>query len=342
VRRRALLQALALAGLVPPTCLLGAAHAAGPASVDDLERLAGELTLYLGRGEGGLYEDILEAIGERSPALELNVRRGPSTALANTLAAEARVGRVRADVFWSIDSASLGVAREFADEVPVPDDLAAQLKPGFRYPGWIPVSGRVRTIAYNSERLTAADIPSSVMSLPETGLRFGWAPAYGSFQSFITAMRLLEGEAATRDWLRAMRGQATQYAGELGVVMAASRGEIDLGFANHYYALRLRQGQPDAPVALAFTRGDAGCLLNASGAMLFRDADPAVGFVRHLLTREVQGFLAREAYEIPLVDGIPPPAGLPPIAEIKPPEVDLERLADLQPTLKLLRETGVL
>ena len=348
MRRRALLRSLALAGLLPSLPAFatmragGGSAAAVPVSVDDLPNLSGELTLYLGRGEGGLYEDILDAIRGRNPGLELSVRRGPATALANTLAAEAQVGRIRADVFWSIDAASLGVVADRADVAPVPDDLKRQLRPAFRYTGWIPVSGRVRTIAYNTDVLSASDVPDSVMALPDTDLKFGWAPAYGSFQSFVTAMRLLEGEAATREWLLAMRDKATRYAGEFGVVMAVSRGEVDLGFANHYYALRMKQGKPDAPVALAFTPNDAGSLLNASGAAMFNDSELTTGFVRHLLTEEVQSYLAREAYEIPLVAGVPSPEGLPPVAEIDPPEVDLEQLADLQPTLALLRETGVL
>ncbi|MGK7294833.1 MAG: extracellular solute-binding protein [Candidatus Wenzhouxiangella sp. M2_3B_020] len=348
MRRRALLRSLALAGLLPSLPAFAAMRADGssagpaPVSVDDLPKLSGELTLYLGRGEGGLYEDILDAIRGRNPELELSVRRGPATALANTLAAEAQVGRIRADVFWSIDAASLGVVADRAAVAQVPDDLKQQLQPAFRYAGWVPISGRVRTIAYNTDALSPSDVPDSVMALPETDLKFGWAPAYGSFQSFVTAMRLLEGESATREWLLAMRDKATRYAGEFGVVMAVSRGEVDLGFANHYYALRMKQGKPDAPVALTFTPNDAGSLLNASGAAMFNDSELTIGFVRHLLTEEVQSYLAREAYEIPLVAGISSPEGLPPIAEIDPPEVDLERLADLQPTLALLRETGVL
>lgn len=343
MHRRALLRGLAAAGLLRPAWALAqGADAPEPVSVDTLPRLEGELTLYLGRGEGGLYENILEAIEKRNPDLDLSVRRGPSTALANTLVAEARAGRVRADLFWSIDASSLGLVAAHASPPPVPETLRNQLKAGFRYAHWIPISGRVRTLPYHSARLTAVDVPDSVMALPDTDLRFGWAPAYGAFQSFVTAMRLLEGEDATRDWLRAMAEKSTTYAGEFGVVMAVSRGEVDVGFANHYYTLRLKQGKPDAEVGLAFTRHDAGCLLNASGATILRPSELAVNFVRHLLTREVQSYLAREAYEIPLVAGVPAPEGLPPVSEINPPRVDLEQLADLQPTLALLRQAGVL
>ena len=345
MRRRALLQAMAAAGALP--AVLPAARASEPAapepvSVDALPLLRGELTLYLGRGEGGLYENILAAIRKRNPELTLNVRRGPSTALANTLAAEARAGRVRADVFWSIDASSLGLVAEHAAPVPVPASLRDQLKPGFRYASWVPVSGRIRTLPFNTARLAAGDVPASVMDLPDTDFRFGWAPAYGAFQSFVTAMRLLEGEDATGAWLEAMAARSTEYAGEFGVVMAVSRAEVDLGFANHYYTLRLKQGKPEVPVDLAFTRNDAGCLVNASGAAVLSSSELASGFVAHLLTREVQSYLAREAFEIPLVAGVSPPEGLPPLASLELPRVDLEKLADLRPTLALLRRAGVL
>ncbi len=101
-------------------------------------------------------------------------------------------------------------------------------------------------------------------------------------------------------------------------------------------------GKPDARVDLAFTNNDAGCLVNASGIVALGEGDLPINFIRYLLTREVQSYLAREAYEIPLVSGVEPPQGLPPLNEISPPAVDLTRLADLRPTLDLMRDAGVL
>jgi len=345
MRRRRFIEAMMLAGLAssPLRLLANVADQPGaPLLVDSLPHLSGKLTLYLGRGEGGLYEDVLTAIRKRNPDLDLRVRRGPSVALANTLVAEAGAGRVRADLFWSIDAGSLGLVAERAKVPEVPDDLRQCLLPQFRYRSWVPVSGRMRTLPFHSAAAMADQIPDQVMTLPETGYRFGWAPAYGAFQSFVTAMRLLEGEEATRAWLRAMKPRATSYAGEFGVVMAVERGEVDVGFANHYYTLRLKQGKPEARVDLALTRNDAGSLLNASGVLMLKRSPLVEGFVRHLLTQEVQGFLAREAFEIPLVSGVQAPEGLPDVAELQPPELDLERLADLRPTLALMRRSGVL
>lgn len=349
MQRRQFLQTLAAAGALgslPYPAAATVTPAASAPSVTTLPALDGKLTLYLGRGEGGLYENVLQAIEDRNPGLELGIRRGPTAALANAIVAEAQAGIRRADLFWAVDSGAIGLVSNAGLARTLPSDLAGQLKPGFRFDHWLPVTGRVRTIPYHSGRLSAADIPKDIMSLPARGFRIGWAPAYASFQSFITAMRILEGEDATVDWLQRVSRNAKTYAGELGVVLAVARGEVDIGFANHYYTLRLKSGKPDAQVALAFTEGDAGCLVNASGILALgddtsRDELP-VNFIRYLFTREVQSFLAEEAYEIPLVNGVALPAGLPSLDSISPPAIDLTRLADQRPTLDLMRKAGVL
>jgi iron(III) transport system substrate-binding protein len=318
------------------------AKARAALSVEELPELTGDLTVYLGRGEGGLYRHIVEAIRKRNPELNLSVRRAGSASLANTLAQEAEHGEPRADLFWSIDMSSLGMVADRGLASDIPADLQGLVKPAFRYPQLAPISGRVRTLAYNSERLSAADLPDDIMALADSDLSVGWAPAYGAFQSFVTAMRLLEGEQATRQWLRALQPRATEFAGELGAVMAAERGEVDVSFANHYYTLRLKEGKPDATVDLAFTREDAGALMSTSGVAVLHPGETAHNFVRYLLSKEVQAYLAKEAFEIPLVPDVPTPEGLPAIEDLHPPDLDLTRLADIQPTLSLMREVGLL
>ena len=341
IDRRTLLKSAAALGLLGPARVL-AATGAGPRaeSADDLPPLVGELSVYLGRGEGGLYDDIVAAIRKRNPELELNIRRAPSAALANTLIAEAKAGVRRADLFWSIDASSLGAVAAEGVSQSIPESIQSQIKPDFRYNEWAAISGRLRTLPYNPTRLNAARIPDDIMAFADTDLKIGWAPAYGAFQSFITAMRLLEGEQRTKQWLLGVKKQAKSYAGELGVVMAVARGEVDLGFANHYYTLRLKQGKPDADVKLALTNDDAGSLVNSSGVLLLDDKPLARNFLRYLLSREVQSYLAREAYEIPMAPGVALPEGLPNV--IHPPSLDLTQLSDLKPTLDLLRETRVL
>jgi iron(III) transport system substrate-binding protein len=325
-----------------PFSLAHAVSAAGSVSVETLPKLEGDLTLYLGRGEGGLYENVLDAIKKRNPKLNLKVRRGGSAALANTIVAETKAGVKRADLFWAVDTGSIGMVTDSGAAKPLPSTVTSQLKDGFQYPSWSPVTGRVRTLPYNTERVKPEQIPDSIMALADSDLKIGWAPAYSSFQSFVTAMRILEGENATRSWLKGINKNAKKYAGELGVVMGVERGEVDVGFANHYYTLRLKSGKPDANVALAYTNNDAGCLVNASGIVALSEGDLPVNFIRYLLTHEVQSYLAREAYEIPLVQDVAAPEGLASLSSLSPPELDLRKLADLRPTLNMMRDVGVL
>jgi iron(III) transport system substrate-binding protein len=332
------LAALAAAGALP----FNLTPALAAVSVDELPELKGELTLYLGRGEGGLYENVIKAIEERNPELKLRIRRGPTASLTNAILAEAKAGVKRADLFWAVDSGAIGMVTNEGLAKPLPSDLTGQLHQNFQFPDWTPVTGRVRTVPFNTERLKAEDIPDDIMALADSDFKIGWAPAYASFQSFVTAMRILKGDNVTSDWLRGVDARAKKFAGELGVVMAVERGEVDLGLANHYYSLRLKSGKPDARVDLAFTRNDAGCLVNASGILALSDGDLPINFIRYLLSQEVQSYLAEQAYEIPLVDGVKPPAGLPGLELISPPEVDLTKLADLRPTIDLMRNVGIL
>jgi iron(III) transport system substrate-binding protein len=194
VKRRTFIQGLAAFGAIGalplPLSRALAANIANPVSVDDLPKLEGELTLYLGRGEGGLYENVLQAIQDRNPNFKLGIRRGPTAALANTIVAEAKAGVRRADLFWAVDSGAIGLVSDAGLAQPIPSDLSAQLQPQFRYKDWAPVTGRVRTIPYNTSRLTKEQIPTSIMDIADSDLSIGWAPAYASFQSFVTAMRI--------------------------------------------------------------------------------------------------------------------------------------------------------
>lgn len=346
MQRRAFIRGMAATGIIGSGFGLSGfariANAANSISVDQLPKLTGELTLYLGRGEGGLYENVLQAIQDRNPGFELNIRRGATAALANTLIAEAKAGVKRADLFWAVDTGSIGVVTDAGLAKPLPQDLIQQLSPGFQYPLWSPVTGRIRTLPYNTDRLTGDEIPDSILALADSDVKIGWAPAYASFQSFVTAMRLLEGDKVTKDWLKAINSKAKKYAGELGVVMGVERGEVDIGFANHYYTLRLKAGKPDASVSLAYTNNDAGCLVNASGIVALSDGELPVNFIRYLLTKEVQSYLASEAYEIPLVSDVASPPGLQDLSTLNPPELDLRKLADLRPTINMMRSIGLL
>jgi iron(III) transport system substrate-binding protein len=319
----------------------------GGTRISELPALSGELTIYLGGGEGGLYRDLIDKLENIYPDLSTNVRPYGTSEGANTIITEG--SSTPADVFWSVDAGSLAAVAAEGLTSTLPDEVTDPVPEQFHPEGdWVGTAGRARAIPYNTEALDESDIPDDVMELPNTEFagQMGWGPTYGAFQAFITAMRITEGEQATREWLQGMVDAGiTEYGNEFFVANAVADGELAAGFGNHYYALRVQEARPEAPIDLAFTSGDAGALINVAGAAVLEPSpkqELAQNFVRHLLSAEVQEFFATRAYAYPMIPGVPPVGGLPRIDELEPPEFDLARLSEIGPTVELMREVGVL
>ena len=95
-------------------------------------------------------------------------------------------------------------------------------------------------MAYNTEALTAADMPASILDFtdPEWKGRIGWAPSKASLQSFVTALRVLESEDVARTWLEGIQANEPKvYEGNAQALQGVAAGEIDVAFINHYYLL---------------------------------------------------------------------------------------------------------
>ena len=309
------------------------------------EEATGPITVYSGRNEelvGWVFDDFTEATG-----IEVRVRYGDTAELASTILEEGDASP--ADVYVAQDAGALG-ALESADRLTtLPDDILDLVDENFRAPSgaWTGVTGRVRVLAYNTDTLSEADVPDSVFALtdPEWQGRVGWAPTNGSFQAFVTAMRVAEGEEVTRRWLEDMlANDPVVFSNNTGAVEGVSRGEADVALVNHYYLYRFLAEDPGFNVANKYLPGDIGGLVNIAGVGILSSSDnqtAAAELVRYLLGEEVQSFFGQEtdALEFPLVSGVESP-DLPSLESLDPPQVDLSRLEDLQGTLELLNEVN--
>ncbi|MBV0903075.1 extracellular solute-binding protein [Haloarcula salina] len=320
-------------------------------SIQDLPNLSGSMNLYIGGGEGGIYFQFVEMLQEIYPDFQVFASSASSSSLAQTVVQEVEAGSPQADVFWSIDASSLGYVADNEAYEPLPEDVVEPVPSGFRGAdnAWVGVAGRARSIPYNTNELSESDIPNKVAEFPNTDVlagTMGWAPTYGAFKSFVTAMRLLRGPEATREWLVSMREAGTErYPNEFVVSNQVADGALNAGFANHYYALRVKNQRPNAPIDLAFTEGDAGALVNVAGALRIQGTekdDLVNNFIRHLLSAEAQEFFTTVSFAYPMIPGVAPPGGLPTTDQLNPPDIDLAELSDLEPTLELMREANVL
>ncbi|MFB6268695.1 MAG: extracellular solute-binding protein [Halobacterium sp.] len=324
--------------------------APGGTSIEDLPDLDGQLSVYLGGGEGGRYVNLMELFNQYYDGFEATWDPQPSSQLANTIVKEHESGTTQADVFWSVDAGSLAYVAENGATTKLSSETTDPVFDRY-HPNdqWVGVAGRSRAIPYNTNQFSESDMPTSIDAFA-TESRFadamGWAPTYGAFHGFVTAMRQLRGDEATREWLNGMLDQGvSRYQNEYLVAQATANGEIGAGFGNHYYAILVLADRPDAPIDLAFTENDAGSLVNASGAAVLSgasDPDLAELFVRHLLSAEAQEFLATRGFAYPMIPGVKPVGPLPTLDELNPPELDLQKLSDVQPTLELLRDVGIL
>lgn len=313
----------------------------GGTPMAEMPPLKGELTVYSGRGEF-LVGDLLAYIENLYDEFTLIQRYGGSTDLVNQILNEGDGSP--ADVFFSVNAGALGALTDADRAQSLPDDLLELVRSEFRTDEWIGTSGRARAVPYNTDQFSADQMPVEIMAYPEFEGTVGWAPGYGSAQAFVTAMRYLEGEEATREWVRGITDIARTYPDELAICQAVADGDIDAGFTNHYYIQRVIDATPGAPLATHFTRGDAGAVFNVAGAAVVdtaADADVAANFVRHLLSAEAQDYFARTNFEYPLIPEVQPVGNIPTIDELDVPDLDLTVLSDLEPTIDLMRDEGV-
>ena len=320
----------------------GSASEAGSASEE------GSLVVYSGRNEE-LVGPIIERFEEES-RIDVEVRYGDTAELAATILEED--ANSPADVFLSQDAGALGAVADRGLLSPLSGDVLERVEERFRDPDgrWVGVSGRARVVAYNTGALGAEDLPNSILEFadPEWEGRLGWAPTNGSFQAFVTALRLIEGEEAAREWLEGIEANdPREYENNLAILQGVASGEIEAGFVNHYYLFQLQEEEGgDVPANNYYLRnGDPGALVNVAGVGILGTSDnaPEAGeLLDFLLSEEAQQYFADETFEYPLVAGIPINEELVPLSEIETPNIDLSNLDDLEGTLELLRETGAL
>ncbi|SDH77254.1 iron(III) transport system substrate-binding protein [Sinosporangium album] len=341
-----------IAAAIIPLALLatacgGGEPAAAPTSSEDPEKFEdASLVIYSGRNEnlvGPLIDKLKTATG-----LDVQVRYGDSAELAAQILEEGE--RTRADLFFSQDAGALGALSKAGVLAPLPQPLLDRVPEKYRSADgtWIGVSGRARVIVYDPR--TVQDPPKSVFDLtdPKYKDKVGWAPTNASFQSFVTALRLVSGEDKARKWLEDMKANGTQtFSNNGNILNAVDEGKVSAGLINHYYWYEkvAEKGEAGVPSKLSFpAEGDPGALVNVAGVSVLKASKhgaAAQKAAEFMLGTEAQKYFADETKEYPLVEGVATAPGLPALDSIKGPDLDLSKLDSLEQTLTLLKEVGL-
>ncbi|MGH3941747.1 MAG: iron ABC transporter substrate-binding protein [Pseudonocardiaceae bacterium] len=323
--------------------LVGLAGCGGGDGIDD-----SDLVIYSGRQEA-LVGPLIERF-EQQTGIATSVRYGNTAQLAAQLLEEG--DSTPADVYFSQDGGALGALDQAGRLEILPPDVLNAVPARYRADNgsWVGTSGRARVIVYDPRQVAESDVPDSVFDLTDPRWRgkVGIAPSNASFETFVTAMRVLSGEDAARQWLTDMRANEVQiFDNNILILNAVKDGVIPLGLINHYY---FYEQVAEAGAAAMTARlkylpgGDPGALVNVAGAGILRGSDHAEEsrrFVEFLLSEQSQAYFAQETKEYPLVAGIPVATELPPLESLQAPQIDLSDLNGLEQTLKMIEDAGL-
>ena len=331
--------------------VLAAAACSGNAAGDEAEEDAvdeSKLVVYSGRQESLVQPVVDDFVAETG--IEVSVRYGNTAQLAAQIIEEG--DRTKADAYFSQDGGALGALSKEGMLAELPADVLDLVDPRYRADDgtWIGTSARARVIVYDPDKLNEAEVPDSVFELtePQWKGKVGISPSNASFEAFVTAMRVLYGEDKAREWLEGMAANDVQlFDNNVLILNAAEDGVIALGLINHYYWYEqvAEEGLEAVPARLNFLPGgDPGSLVNVAGVGVLAASDrqdEAARFVEYLLGDDAQTYFAQDTKEYPLIEGIPTAEGLPPLASLQTPEIDLSDLDTLEATLEMIEEAGL-
>jgi iron(III) transport system substrate-binding protein len=335
---------------VATTAVATAVAATAPTSSPKAEPVSlkgRKLVVYSGRAER-LIKPIISQF-EFETGVEVSVRFADSAELAATLLEEG--DRTKANIFFAQDAGALGALTKEKRFAKIPTATLNRVDVKYRADDatWVGISGRARVFVFDPRQITSP--PKSIKDLidPKYRGKVGYVPTNASFQSFVTAMRVSTGDAATKDWLTAFKNnRPVVFPSNGAVVVAANKGEIAVGLVSHYYLYEriAADGKSNVYVQNEYPeKGDLGGLVNVAGIGILKESatDPAaLAFVEFMLGKEAQTYFADKTFEYPLVPSVARHPTLPPIQTVEGPAIDLSKLDSLKETLELLRSVGML
>ncbi len=338
------------ASLLVVACGNDDAEPAADTSTDGTEQVAeGSITVYSGRSEE-LVSPILDSF-TAATGIEVDLRAGDSGEMAALLLTEGDASP--ADLFFSQDAGALGAVEAAGLLTDLPDATLESVDEAYRSKAgkWVATSGRMRVLVYNPDLVADAELPASIDGLLDAKWKgkIGFAPTNASWQSFVTALRVLRGEDAARTWLEGFAdNDPVAYEKNGAVRDAVNDGEVAVGLVNHYYLYEKILAEGAAAVKAKnhyFRNGDPGSLVNVAGVGILASSDntaAAQALVDYLLSEDGQTYFAEKTFEYPVASGVVQYAELPSLDDVAPPSIDLSDLKSIEATQELLSDVGLL
>ncbi len=331
---------MALAALA----LAGAACSAGGSG--------GGTTITLYNGQHEQTTAALVTAFEHQTGINVKVRSDTESVLVNQIQTEGSASP--ADVVYTENSLGLEQLQEHHLLAPIDPSTLAAVPARYSSPTghWVGVSARVSTMIYNTDQLSPAQLPKSVMdlALPAWRGKLGLAQGEVDFYPVVASIARAHGRPAAEAWLAGVKANAggNIYPDNETLVNEVNQGHVQIGIINDYYWYRQRAevGASAIHSAVAtFAPGDPGYIIDVSGAgVLSSSREPAAAqrFVAFLVSRQGQEILAHsQSFEYPLGSGVTTAQPLPPFDTLQPSPLTVAELGDGSEAIALLQQAGL-
>ena len=321
----------------------------GSSSTSETSGGGGTLTLYSGQHEQtaqALVNDFTKKTGN-----EVRIRSGEDTELASQVEAEGSASP--ADVFFAANSPALTQLSQKGLLAKVNKTTLNKIPSRYNSPSgtWTGITGRAVVLAYNPSMVQEGKLPASIMDLSKPEWKGKVAISKeADFFPVVTAVRLLEGPSAAKQWLEGLKRNAEVYNDNEGILKAINDGQVATGILNNYYWFRQADevGAKNMNAKLYyFGNQDPGALLIVSGAGVLKSSknpELAQKFVDYLASKDAQRVIANSnSYEYTLNPEVPSNSKLKPLDQLNPPNIDLTKLGKGQAeSLKMMQQAGLL
>jgi iron(III) transport system substrate-binding protein len=282
--------------------------------------------------------------------IKTTIRNGSDSELGNQIVQEGSASP--ADVFLTENSPAMVLVDTAGLFAPLPADILSQVREGFRPADgrWVGVAARSTVFAYNKTKLTAAQLPKSLLDLADPAWkgRWGASPAGADFQAIVSALLEMKGEAETAAWLKAMKQNALAFRGNVAALKAVNSGEIEGAVIYHYYYFgdQARTGENSNNTAMHYFRNrDPGAFVSVSGGGVLastKRAAQAQAFIKWIAGKGGQGVLRDgDSYEYAVGVGAESNPKLVPLAELEAPAVNPAKLNGKK-VIELMMQAGLL
>jgi iron(III) transport system substrate-binding protein len=331
---------LSACGGSPTPAASGSASAGGAGS--------GEITVY-----NAQHEDLTQAWVDaftKETGIKVTVRNGEDPEMANQIIQEGAASP--ADVFLTENSPAMAQVENAGLFADVDQATVAQVPANFRPSTnkWTGIAARSTVLVYDKTKLTEDKLPKSMLDLanPEWKGRWGASPSGADFQAIVAALLELKGEAATKEWLKAMKDNSKAYKGNSTAMKAVNAGEIDAALIYHYYYFgdQAKTGENSKNVSqYYFKNQDPGAFLSVSGGGVLKSSKNAAAaqeFLKFVTGKKGQEILQKgTSFEYAIASDVPANDKLVPVKDLQAPTVDPAKLNSEKVT-DLMTEAGLL